>query len=162
MKKPRLVFSLLILAVLAGSLAAQTETGQITGTITDPTGAAVPGVKVTVQSAGTGAIRTVESSADGTYTVTNLLPAEYTITVAAPGFVKVERRVTVAVGTKVGQDIRLEVASAATTVEVSESATQVNTEIQTLGQVITQNQIRELPNLTRNPYQFVALSGNVS
>jgi len=160
--KLRVVFSLLILAVLAGSLAAQTETGQLTGTITDPTGAAVPGVRITVQSAGTGAVRAVESSADGTYTVTNLLPAEYTISVDAPGFVKVERRVTVAVGTKVGQDIRLEVASAATTVEVSESATQVNTETQTLGQVITQNQIRELPNLTRNPYQFVALSGNVS
>jgi outer membrane receptor protein involved in Fe transport len=162
MNRLRVVFSLLILAVLAGSLAAQTETGQITGTITDPTGAAVPGVRITVRSAGTGAVRTVESSADGTYTVTNLLPAEYTVTVDATGFVKVERRVTVAVGTKVGQDIRLEVASAATTIEVSENVVQVNTETQTLGQVVTQNQIRELPNLTRNPYQFVALSGNVS
>jgi outer membrane receptor protein involved in Fe transport len=156
------VFGLLTMALLATPLMAQTETGQITGTITDPTGAAVPGAKVMVRSAGTGATRNLESSADGTYTVTNLLPAEYTITVESPGFVKVERRVGVAVGMRVAQDIRLEVASATTTVEVSESVAQVNTETQTLGQVITQNQIRELPNLTRNPYQFVALSGNVS
>src|SRR6185437_3778671 len=46
--------------------------------------------------------------------------------------------------------------------QVTESAVLVNTETQTLGQVITQNEIRELPNLTRNPYQFVGLAGAVS
>lgn len=162
MKQLRAVFSLFVLVLLASSLSAQTETGQITGTITDPTGAAVPGAKVTVRSAGTGMTRAVESSADGSYTVTNLLPAEYTVVVESPGFAKVERRVVVAVGTRIGQDIRLEVAAASSTVEVNENAAQVNTETQTLGQVVTENQIRELPNLTRNPYQFVALSGNVS
>src|SRR5450759_2259426 len=131
MKQLRAVFSLFVLVLLASSLSAQTETGQITGTITDPTGAAVPGAKVTVRSAGTGMTRAVESSADGSYTVTNLLPAEYTVVVESPGFAKVERRVVVAVGTRIGQDIRLEVAAASSTVEVNENAAQVNTETQT-------------------------------
>ncbi len=65
-------------------------------------------------------------------------------------------------GTRVGQDFRLDVATSTATVEVSESAAPVNTETQTQSTVITQNMIRELPNLTRNPYQFVALAGNIS
>ncbi len=66
------------------------------------------------------------------------------------------------VGAKVGLDIHLEVGKAETVVEVSEAAVQIDTTTQTLGQVITQNEMRELPNLTRNPYQFAAISGNVS
>jgi hypothetical protein len=56
----------------------------------------------------------------------------------------------------------LEVGTTSTSFEVAEAATQVDTETQTQSQVITQNQIRELPNLTRNPYEFVELAGNVS
>jgi outer membrane receptor protein involved in Fe transport len=152
-----------VLVVLAGMhLLAQTETGQITGTVTDPTGAAIPNAKVTVISSGTGATRIVNSSGDGSYNVTNLLPGEYTISVEVAGFTRNDRRVNVAVGSRAGQDFRLDVASSSATVEVSESAAQVNTETQTLSTVVTQNQIRELPNLTRNPYQFVALAGNIS
>jgi outer membrane receptor protein involved in Fe transport len=159
----KLLRILSVVVVLAGMhLLAQTETGQITGTVTDPSGAAVANAKVTVRSVGTGTTRTVSSSTDGGYNVTNLLPGEYTISVETPGFTKSERRMTVAVGTRVGQDFRLDVASASATVEVSESVTQVNTETQTLSTVVTQEQIRELPNLTRNPYQFVALAGNIS
>ena len=61
-----------------------------------------------------------------------------------------------------GQDFQLEVSTSSTTIEVTEATTQVNTETQTQAQMVTESQIRELPNLTRNPYQFVALAGNVS
>lgn len=84
------------------------------------------------------------------------------MTATAPGFSALERRVTVAVGSKVGIDLHLEVGKTETTVEVSESAVQVDTTSQTLREVVTENQLRELPNLTRNPYQFVALAGNIS
>jgi outer membrane receptor protein involved in Fe transport len=152
-----------ILPIIAGmQLCAQTETGQITGTVTDPTGAGIPNATVTATSVSTGVVRTVTTSGDGAYNITNLLPGDYTLSVSAMGFTRSERRVTVTVGARVGQDVRLEVAAAATTVEVTESAAQINTETQTLGAVITQNQLRELPNLTRNPYQLVAIAGNVS
>ena len=155
--------SLFLCVFLAGScLLAQTETGQITGTVTDPSGAAIPNAQVSVRSVGTSAVRSVTTSADGAYNVTNLLPGEYMVGVSVPGFTKTERKVSLSVGARIGQDFKLDVASSSSTVEVSESAAVVNTETQTLGQVITQSEIRELPNLTRNPYQFVALAGNVS
>lgn len=160
---PKSLQAAAVLLLLAGfSLLAQTETGQITGSITDPSGAAVGNATVAVKSVGTTATRTVTSSADGSYNVTNLLPGEYTVTVTTAGFTKAERRVLVTVGSRLAQDFRLDVATAATTVEVTESSAPIDTETQTLGQVMNQQLIRELPNLTRNPYQFVALSGNVS
>jgi outer membrane receptor protein involved in Fe transport len=164
--KPSIVRTIAI-ATLLGLFAlsqtwAQTETGQITGTIQDPSGGAVTNATVTVTSASTGAVRTVTSGADGAYTLTNLLPGIYSIDVSGQGFASARRQVTVAVGSRVGQTFILEVGSASATVEIVESAAQVDTETQTQGQVITQSQIRELPNLTRNPYEFVALAGNVS
>ncbi|MBS1875947.1 MAG: TonB-dependent receptor [Acidobacteria bacterium] len=152
----------LLLGLLAGGLSAQTETGQITGAVTDASGAAIPAAHVAVRSVGTGSVRNANTSADGTYTITNLLPGEYTVTVTMTGFATAEHKLTLTVGSRAGQDFRLEVASASATVDVTESSTQVNTETQTVGQVVNQEQIRELPNLTRNPYQFVALAGNVS
>jgi Carboxypeptidase regulatory-like domain/TonB-dependent Receptor Plug Domain/TonB dependent receptor len=141
---------------------AQTETGQIAGTVSDPSGAAVPNATVTAKSPTTGVARTTKSFGTGVYTLTDLLPGPYDVSVTAEGFNKVQQRVTVTVGGRVGQDFRLEVGATSTVVEVSGTATTVDTETQTLGQVVTGNQIRELPNLTRNPYQFVALAGNAS
>jgi hypothetical protein len=130
--------------LLAGAgirLFGQTETGQISRTVADPTGATLPGAKITVRSVGTGATRSATTSNEGTYNVTNLLPGDYMVTVNASGFAQNERKVTVAVGSRVGQDFRLSVAAEATTVEVTESTAQVNTESQTLSQVVTEHQI---------------------
>src|SRR5579863_6632136 len=153
---------LLILTTAVASTFAQTETGQITGTVLDQSNAAVPNATVTAKSEGTGVARSVTTGAAGAYTIVNLLPGDYTIGGTASGFAAFQRRVTVTVGARVGLDIHLEVGKAETVVEVSEAAVQIDTTTQTLGQVITQNEMRELPNLTRNPYQFAAISGNVS
>jgi outer membrane receptor protein involved in Fe transport len=141
---------------------AQTETGAITGTVLDPTGAVVPGAKITVKNVGTNAIRETTTSSSGSYVVPNLQPAEYTITVSAPGFSTALRNVNVAVGSRVGVDIKLEVGETGTTIQVSEAATTVNTETQTIGAVVTTRQMVELPTITRNPYDLVATVGNVS
>ncbi len=146
----------------AAFLWAQTETGQITGTITDPTGAAVPQATIKATLINTGAVRTVTSSSDGAYNISNLLPGTYRLDVTATGFAPAQKQVLVTVGARVGQDFQVQVGTTATTVEVSETTPPVNTETQTLSQVVTQNEIRELPNLTRNPYQFVELAGNIS
>jgi outer membrane receptor protein involved in Fe transport len=140
----------------------QNETGQIVGTVMDPTGASVPGATVTVRSAATGSERAETTDAGGSFTFTNLLPDAYEVTVAAAGFTTLKQRTTVTVGGKVGLDIKLEVGKAETVIEVSETAVTVNTETQTITQTIDTQQMTELPSLTRNPYDFVLTSGNVS
>jgi outer membrane receptor protein involved in Fe transport len=153
---------LAIVVVLPNQLFGQTETGQISGTVMDPSGAMIPNATVTAKSSATGLTHTVQTSNGGTYSITDLLPGQYDVSATASGFSKAGTKVTVPVGTRVGQDFQLEVGTATTTVEVTEAAVQVNTETQTLGQVVNENQIKELPNLTRNPYAFVGIAGNVS
>ncbi len=68
----------------------------------------------------------------------------------------------VVVGSKIGLDVKLQLGQTGTTVEVTESTVQVNTENQTLSTVVSQRQLNELPTLTRNPYALVAISGNAS
>lgn len=151
-----------LLLLVPGISWPQAETGQITGTITDPTGAVVPNVTVTARNTATGATRTTTTTGAGVYVVPSLPPGDYEMTVSAQGFSTRKQTVTVGVGARVGADFRLEVGTAATVVEVAAGAVQVNTETQTLGSTIDTQQVVELPSLTRNPYDFVATVPNVS
>ncbi len=153
------VFTLFALTTV---VLAQTETGQITGTVVDPSGAAVPNAAITVKSVTTGSVRETTTSMSGAYTVTNLLPGEYTVSAKAAGFAVVQEKVTVAVGARAGLDLHLQVGQASTLVEVAAAAVQVNTETQTLSLTITGAQLNDLPTLNANPYELVGLSGNVS
>jgi len=140
------------------------ETGQITGVVTDSTGAAVSGVVVTATNLDTNASRTATTSSTGTYSLIGLAPAPYQIsTPVTGGFQGYKAKAEVTVGGKLTFDITLSLGSATTEVQVSaEGGTQVNTTSQELSQVVDRQQISQLPSLTRNPYDFVALSGNIS
>jgi hypothetical protein len=142
----------------------QAETGQIIGTVTDPSGAFIPGAKVTVRSIATGTERSQASGDSGSFTFPNLQPDVYEVSVTAPGFNTLREQATVTVGTKIGLDLKLEVGKAETVVEVTgvSAAISVNTESQTIAQVLSTQQLLELPTLTRNPYALVVTSGNVS
>jgi carboxypeptidase family protein/TonB-dependent receptor-like protein len=143
----------------------QTETGQITGTISDATGAIVVGAKVAAKSVSTDATRETTTNGSGNYTISGLKPDTYEVTVEATGFKKLVRRVQVAVGSNNDLSAQLEIGSAAETVEVSgtSEAVTVNTENQTLSEVITSEQLNSLPtDPTRNPYALVATAGNVT
>ena len=154
------LFTLLIFPAV---LWAQTETGQIIGKVTDPTGALVTGATITVKSVDTGATRTATSSDQGQFVITNLQPGLYDVTIQGTGFAPKTRRVQVTVGSQVSLDTALTVQAESVTVDVVASGgVEVNTQNQELSNVVSGNQIRELPSLTRNPYDFVSLSGNVS
>jgi outer membrane receptor protein involved in Fe transport len=140
----------------------QAETGQIVGTVQDASGAVVPNVTVTAKSVATGTVRVTATNAAGVYVVPNLRPGEWEITISANGFATQKKRVTVDVGSKLAVDAKLDVGQASTTVEVSAGVVQVNTESQTLSNTISEQQVTELPSLTRNPYDFVATVPNVS
>ncbi len=142
----------LLILIGMGLARAQTETGQIVGVVLDPNGAVIPGATVTIRSVVTGAERRTTTDQMGNYVVTNLLPAVYEVTVEAPGFAPAKRRVQVTVGSRVAVDFTLEVGRPVETVEViAEAGTLVNTETQTVAQVIDARKIVELPTLTRNP-----------
>jgi hypothetical protein len=144
-------------------LVAQVNLGEIAGTVTDQSGAVVPGSTVTVKDLATNALRSGTSSSQGTYVVTGLEPGNYEVTVTSPNFRPLVTHVEVTVGGHITVDAKLTVGAANTVVEVvGEGGVQVNTQTQELSQVIDTTQLSALPSLTRNPYDFVNLSGNIS
>jgi hypothetical protein len=151
------------LSVCGAAASAQVETGQIAGTVMDQTGAAVPDVVVAIKNLSTNTVRNTVSSSSGAYLVLGLEPAIYQVTVSSNSFKSFVAKVEVTVGGHVTLDARLSVSATTTEVQVvGEGGTQVNTQTQEMSQVVDTQQLASLPSLTRNPYDFVALAGNVS
>jgi len=159
-----LIVSLFTILTL-GSVCAvgQTETGQISGTIRDASGAVVSGAKVTVTSINTGIVRDTTSNAAGIFNIASLRPDVYEVVIDAPGFQKVTQQVKVAVGADTDVSTQLKVGGAATTVEVTGSgaAATVNTENSTMSAAINSQEVNMLPTMTRDPYDLVGTAGNV-
>jgi len=129
---------LAILLLGCAWLTAQVQTGNITGTVRDATGAVVPNATVTVVSLGTQARRTVQSSSTGTYTVTGLQPGQYEVTVTSGNFAPFKQEVNVAVGGNSALDVSLGVSASATVEVVAQNASiEVNTQTQELSQIIS-------------------------
>ena len=142
---------------------AQIEAGQIVGSVADQSGAVVPNATISATNIGTNATRTTQSSDTGLYQLTGLPPATYRVTISAPSFKTYIANVEVTVGGRSSLDAKLSVQTSVTEVQVvAEGGDQVNTETQELSQVVDSEQIQMLPSLTRNPYDFVAISGNIS
>ncbi|MFL6438700.1 MAG: TonB-dependent receptor domain-containing protein [Terriglobales bacterium] len=158
------LLSILLTFVLASFTFGQLETGTLAGTVTDPSGAVVSNAKVTAKNQGTGLTRTITSGANGSYTLVNLPPGRYDVTVETPGFETLKRTVDVTVGGRTTVDAALKVGTTGTVVEVvaENAGAQVNTQDQQISNTVTSAQIEQLPSLTRNPYDFVTLGGNVS
>jgi hypothetical protein len=157
------VRSVLVLLILSLFAFGQAETGMITGTVTDASGAVVPNATVTATNTQTQQIRNTTSNSAGIYTLTNLQPGIYSVSVQAANFGAFTRQVQVTVGGRSGLDAQLAVQATGTTVEVTaEGGAAVNTESQALSQVVSSQQITQLPTVTRNPYNLVGTAGNVS
>jgi hypothetical protein len=163
-QKTALLVGIALLAIFAfGSAAQGQEAGQISGTVTDPTGAVVPNATVTIKNLGTNAVRTATTSSTGAYVVPGLLPAQYEVSVTGVGFHPYTSRVEVTVAAKVTLDAKLSVTQENTSVEVTaEGGAQANTQTQELSQIVNATEVAQMPSLTRNPYDLVALAGNVS
>ncbi len=141
----------------------QANTGQIVGKVADSTGAIITTGTVSIKNVGTNALRTAKLSTQGTYLFTGLDPAIYQITVTSPSFSSFEGTVEVTVGGHETLDATLAVGTSTTVVEVQGAGgAEVNTQTQELSQIVNTQQLANLPSLTRNPYDFVVLSGNVS
>lgn len=155
---------LLLLLATAGNAAAQSATGQIVGKVVDPNGAIVSGANITIKSVDTGREVTATSDSEGTYTITALQPGLYDVTVASGNFKPSNQRVQVTVGSKVSVETQLALTevTGATVNVIAVEGVEVNTQTHEVSNIITGTQIRELPTLTRNPYDLVGLANNVS
>src|SRR5208283_4086416 len=137
----RLQFCLAVFAVLALSFSAfaQVQFGQFSGTVLDPTGAAIAGAKITV-----------------THTATEVPPGVYKISVEAAGFKTVSNNaVTADAGTIAHVDFKLQIGKASEVVEVTGEASAVNTEDSKLATTVNSTQISNLPLNGRNVYDLM-------
>ena len=141
----------------------QVEAGSISGTVKDASGAVVAGATIKIKNLDTGAERNSRTGTTGEYLVPALAPGRYQVDVTSEKFQTFRRTVEVTVGNISTIDAQLTVGQSSAVIEVvGEAATEVNTQTQELSQLIDTQQLAQLPSLTRNPYDFVAVSGNVS
>jgi hypothetical protein len=149
--------SVLALYLCLGTWAfAQSVTaGDINGTLTDSTGAIIPGGKVTVTNPATGVTKTATSGTAGEYRVSLLPPGTYNVTASAPGFSTISTTITVGAGSVTTDNIKLTVGQSTTTVEVSATPEIVNTTNGDITTVFTAEQVQALPN-PGNDLTFVA------
>jgi hypothetical protein len=151
-----LVLSALLL--LNGTSAyAQVDRAIVSGIIRDSGGGILPGATVVVTSLATNVESRQQTSDVGSYQVGNLIPGKYRVDVELSGFKKSSQVVTLEVSQRVRLDVELTVGSFAETVTVAESPQLLNTNDATLGAVIPQTQVANLPLAIRNWDDLLAL-----
>ena len=163
MRKPLFCFALLALSLFF-TLAVQAQTkGTLSGTITDPAGAVVPGAAVEIKNNANGISRTATTADNGVFQFTELEPGTYTVSVQASGFKRsVASEVVVNVGVPAQVSIALETGLVSETVVVTDAQEVVNTTSPTLTNVINTRQIVDLPLPDRNPLGLAALQAGIA
>lgn len=147
-------------ALMVPSLAHAQGTASINGTVTDPSGAVIPGASVSATNEATNLIRETATAGDGTYSVVSLAPGIYNITIAKPGLKTLKfAAVTLTVDQALTLDAKLELSSAAQTVLVEgTNIVPINTTDSQVSNVVDEKQIAALPLILRDPYQLVLLT----
>jgi outer membrane receptor protein involved in Fe transport len=155
-----------VLALSLGSIPAFGQTsgvGNISGDVTDSTGAQVPNASITVINTDTGISRETRANGQGEYLVQFLQSGHYEVIITAPGFGKVDRKnLTVFVGQILSVDASLTVGGAATEVQVTSDTPILDTDKTEVSQIIDEHLISSLPVATRNWSAFVLNTPNVT
>jgi len=161
--KGRFALCLCSLICLVSPLLYGQATGSFSGTVSDNSGAVVAGAKVTVTAQATNVSRDAKTDDTGHYLVPLLSVGEYTLHVEAPGFKAAESKdVRLQIDEHRELDFKLAPASVSTSVEVNASEVAVETTTPTLGQVITSEQVSELPLNGRDFVQLATLTPGVA
>ncbi|HEY3835900.1 MAG TPA: TonB-dependent receptor, partial [Bryobacteraceae bacterium] len=141
----------------------QISTGTIVGVVEDPTGAVIPNAEVVVKQTATGETRTSKTTGSGEFNVPFLHVGEYSVAVSAGGFkTKDLKGINLQVDQTINLKVDLEVGAATDRVEVTGAAPLVDSATSSLGQVIENKEILDLPLNGRNPFALGLLSGNTT
>lgn len=143
-------FLLLFVLALTYSAHAVDVNGRIKGTVTDPTGAVMPGIEVTATNTATGVKIPTKTLSDGNFLFPQLPVGTYSVSVSATGFKAfVVTGIIINIDTEYVQDVKLEVGNRTETLEVAADAVQVNTTDMQLNNIVDSKQMVELPLLNR-------------
>jgi hypothetical protein len=153
----------MVLFVLGSGAFAQTERGNLTGLVTDSTGAAVPGARIVVTNVATNQSAAVVTETGGDYNVPNLAPGSYRMEISAQGFKKVVKDgVVMTAAATVRVDARLDVGQVTETVEVRADVAQVQTENAKITTAVQNKLVDELPLVVggalRSPFDLVSVA----
>jgi hypothetical protein len=158
-----LVLLLLSLYGVDQAVAQSTYTSQLTGTVSDSSGAVIPGAKVTLTDEGTNIASTNVTNGSGIYLFTNVRPGTYSIRVTAPNLATQERKgVTLAVSQSATLDFSLSPNAVSEVVTVTEQAPLLDTGNASLGTDVTNEYVRDIPLSNRSMFGLVFLAGGVS
>jgi len=162
LKSAALPLALVWLLAAGHGLRAQSIFGALQGTVTDESGAVLPNARILARNSATGVAVSTRSNEAGVYFLGELRPGVYDIEVEASGFARfVQRGVTVRVEDRVRLDVALKVGQVTESMEVVAEAALVQTENNTLGRVIEENAIKQLPLRGRNAFELVLLTPGV-
>ena len=161
MKRLACTFAILLLAS-AACLHGQTTNGNIQGTVTDPSGSAVGGAGVTGRNLDTGLSITTATTDAGLYSLANLPPGRYAVTIEGPNLKKYSREgVTVQTGATVALDVQMQLGAVSENITVNADASQLETATSDIGATVETSLVSNLPlevsGTIRNPVQFITL-----
>src|ERR1700676_2184690 len=156
----------LLLLLLGSSLSlnvqGQVVGGSIQGTVTDPAGAALPGVKVEIVNLSTQILTTLTSNSDGFYTAPNLLPGDYSVTATRSGFATTVTQVTLTVGAQRVANMAMHIGAITEVVKVQAEAPDVELSTSEVSAVVNATTIRELPLNGRDWTQLATLQPGIT
>ena len=141
---------------------AQVAGGTLSGTITDPSGAAVANAQIVIKNSATGVAKTVTTNTDGFYSAANLLPGEYEVAVSATGFnTEIKKGITINVGSQPVFNLALQIGTIANSVEVTTEAPTVQLTSSEISATVNATTVRELPLNGRSWTDLAALQPGV-
>jgi len=158
------LFGVLFFGILTVSVAsAQLTTADVLGTVTDSTGAVVPGAKVTIKNLGTGVTATTKSNGTGDYIFNLLPPGHYSVVIDAQSFKKVEfADIALAAGDRVRENGVLQAGSTEETVTVTSAPPLLQTDSSSVTSVVTEQSVQDLPLNGRNFVNLVQIQPGVT
>ena len=161
--RPTSINCFVLLWLLCATILFGQVTTSLRGTVTDSQGAVVSDAIVTLADPGTGFTRNATSTASGEYQFSQVPPGTYSVTVKKPGFaVSVNHDVKLEVNTPATLDCHIDLGSVATTVEVQETVSAVNTVDGSVGNPFQEKQIKDLPLQTRNVVELLSIQPGVT
>jgi len=158
-----ILFLMVVLCLFATTSFGQANNGTLTGTVADATGAVLPSVTITATNNATGVVSTIITNEAGAYTLQSLLPGRYTVSSELPGFQKqTYSNVDLGNAVTVRLNFTLQVASQAQSVEVTiEADTVLATSSPTIGQVLTEKKVTDLPVVGNNVLDMLTVLGGL-